>query len=147
MFALTGIFGQIIWPSLSRQIGRKPTIIICGIWMSVSVAALYFATTSLLVVIVQLIFGLVANAVWPIYYAAASDSAPDGGTSTANGVITTAMFIGGGIAPVLIGRLVTLGGGWEASAGYVYCFLTMARFALLGAIVQMFVRQPGRLRV
>lgn len=147
VFALTGIFGQIIWPSLSDKIGRKPTIIICGIWMSVSVAALYFATTSLLVVIVQLIFGLVANAVWPIYYAAASDSAPDGGTSTANGVITTAMFIGGGIAPVLIGRLVTLGGGWEASAGYVYCFLTMAGFALLGAIVQMFVRQPGRLRV
>lgn len=147
VFALTGIFGQIIWPSLSDKIGRKPTIVICGIWMAVSVAALYFATTSLLVVIVQLIFGLVANAVWPIYYAAASDSAPVGGTSTANGVITTAMFIGGGIAPVLIGRLVALGGGWEASGGYVYCFLTMAGFALLGAIVQMFVRQPRMLRV
>lgn len=147
VFALTGIFGQIIWPSLSDRIGRKPTIIICGVWMAVSVAALYFATTSVLVVVVQLIFGLVANAVWPIYYAAASDSAPDGGTSTANGVITTAMFIGGGIAPVLIGRLVTFGGGWEASAGYVYCFLTLAGFALLGALVQIFVKQPPRLRV
>lgn len=147
VFALTGIFGQIIWPSLSDRIGRKLTIIICGIWMAASVAALYFAMTSLLVVIVQLVFGLVANAVWPIYYAAASDSAPDGGTSTANGVITTAMFLGGGIAPVLIGRLVTLGGGWEASTGYVYCFLTMAGCALLGALVQLFVKVPGSLRI
>ncbi|MEY9260503.1 MFS family permease [Brevibacterium epidermidis] len=141
VFALTGILGQIIWPSLSGKIGRRPTIIICGIWMAASVAALYFATTSMLVVIVQLVFGLVANAVWPIYYAAASDAAPDGGTSTANGVITTAMFIGGGIAPVLIGRLVSMGGGWEASTGYIYCFLVMAGFALLGAVVQIFVRR------
>jgi MFS family permease len=140
VFTLTGIIGQVLWPTLSDLIGRRITIVICGVWMAISVGCLYFATTSILVVIVQLAFGLVANAVWPIYYATASDAAPDGGTSTANGVITTAMFIGGGIAPVLMGRLVGLGGGWEESTGYVYTFLCMAAFALIGALISLAIR-------
>ena len=141
VFAFTGIIGQVFWPTLSDFLGRKLTIIICGIWMAISVGCLYFATNSLIVVIVQLAFGLVANAVWPIYYAAASDAAPEGGTSTANGVITTAMFIGGGLSPIIMGRLVGLGGGWESSTGYVYTFMFMAACALLGAVIQMFVKQ------
>lgn len=143
VFALTGILGQIIWPTLSDIIGRKITIIICGVWMAASVAVFYFATSSLLVVLIQLAFGLVANAVWPIYYAAASDAAPKGATSTANGIITTAMFIGGGIAPFLMGQLITLGGGWEERAGYVICFFAMAALALLGVVLQLFVRSDS----
>lgn len=144
VFAFTGIIGQVFWPTLSDFLGRKLTIIICGVWMSISVGCLYFATNSLIVVVIQLAFGLVANAVWPIYYAAASDAAPEGGTSTANGVITTAMFIGGGLSPIIMGRLVGFGGGWESSAGYVYTFMFMAACALLGAIIQFFVRRsPG----
>ncbi|MET4058763.1 MFS family permease [Arthrobacter sp. UYP6] len=144
VFALTGILGQLVWPTLSDLIGRKITIIICGVWMAASVGAFYFATSSLLVVLIQLAFGLVANAVWPIYYAAASDAAPEGGTSTANGVITTAMFIGGGIAPVLMGQLITLGGGWEQRTGYVICFLAMAGLALLGVVLQLFARSDSQ---
>lgn len=143
VFALTGILGQIIWPTLSDLIGRKITIIICGVWMTLSVAAFYLATTSLLVVVIQLAFGLVANAVWPIYYAAASDAAPEGGTSTANGVITTAMFIGGGIAPVLMGALISLGGGWEERGGYIICFLAMAASALVGVVLQLFAKKDS----
>lgn len=146
VFALTGILGQIIWPTLSDVIGRKITIVICGVWMAASVAAFYLATSSLSVVVIQLAFGLVANAVWPIYYAAASDAAPEGATSTANGIITTAMFIGGGIAPVLMGQLITLGGGWEQRTGYVICFLAMAAFALLGVILQLFARSTAHTR-
>lgn len=141
VFALTGILGQIIWPTLSDIIGRKITIVICGIWMAASVAAFYFATSSMLVVIIQLAFGLVANAVWPIYYAAASDAAPEGATSTANGIITTAMFIGGGIAPMLMGQLITLGGGWEQRGGYTISFMTMAGFALAAVLLQLFARK------
>ncbi|MDO3403569.1 MFS transporter [Mycolicibacterium neoaurum] len=138
VFAFTGVLGQILWPSLSDVIGRRKTIVICGIWMAVSVAAFYVATSSLLVVVVQLVFGVVANAVWPIYYAAASDAAPEGAISTANGIITTAMFIGGGIAPLLMGRLISMAGGWEATSGYIVCFFTMAGCALLGVALQFF---------
>lgn len=144
VFAFTGIIGQVLWPTLSDFIGRKTTIIVCGVWMSVSVACLYFATNSLMVVIVQLAFGLVANAVWPIYYAAASDAAPEGATSTANGVITTAMFIGGGLSPIIMGRLVGFGGGWESPTGYIYTFLFMAGCALIGALIQLFVKQEKK---
>jgi len=143
VFALTGILGQVIWPTLSDLIGRRITIIICGVWMAVSVAAFYFATSSILVVVIQLIFGIVANAVWPIYYAAASDAAPEGATSTANGVITTAMFIGGGVAPLLMGALISLGGGWEARSGYVISFMAMAACSLLGVVLQFFVKNDA----
>lgn len=86
---------------------------------------------------IQLFFGLVANAVWPIYYAMASDSAEERATSTANGIITTAMFIGGGISPLLMGWLIQFGGGWENPAGYIYAFFTMAGCALLGMLLQL----------
>lgn len=144
VFAITGILGQIIWPTLSDLIGRKITIIICGLWMTISVAAFYMATSSMLVVVIQLAFGLVANAVWPIYYAAASDAAPEGAISTANGVITTAMFIGGGIAPVFMGALISMGGGWEERSGYVTCFLAMAACALMGVILQLFAKRDTK---
>lgn len=140
VFAFTGILGQILWPTLSDVIGRRTTIMICGIWMAISVACFYFATSSLLVVVIQLAFGLVANAVWPIYYAAASDAAPDGAVSTANGIITTAMFIGGGIAPLLMGKLIAIGGGWTAHGGYIVCFFVMSACALLGVLLQLFLR-------
>ncbi|GAB3288761.1 MFS transporter [Parasphingorhabdus pacifica] len=141
VFTFTGILGQVLWPTLSDIIGRRVTIVICGLWMALSVACFYFATSSLLVVIVQLAFGLVANAVWPIYYAAVSDTAPPGATSTANGMVTTAMFLGGGLAPLFLGSLISLGGGWNASSGYAICFFVMAACAVLGVLLQLFVGQ------
>ena len=137
VFTLTGILGQLVWPSLSDIIGRRITLIICGLWMAVSVGAFYFASTMTLIIVVQLLFGLVANAVWPIYYAVACDSADPSAISTANGIITTAMFIGGGLAPVLMGSLISMGGGWTSLHGYSVCFLVMAGCALGGALLQL----------
>lgn len=144
VFTVTGIIGQLVWPSLSDMIGRKVTLIICGIWMATSVGAFYFTETMTLMIVVQLLFGLVANAVWPIYYAVASDSAQPSATSTANGIITTAMFIGGGIAPILMGWLITIGGGWTNLSGYITCFLVMAGCALTGAALQLFTHSNIR---
>lgn len=142
VFTLTGILGQLIWPSLSDIIGRKVTLVICGIWMAVSIASFYFASTMTLIIIIQLLFGLVANAVWPIFYAVASDSAEPGATSTANGIITTAMFVGGGLAPVIMGTIISLGGGWHSFAGYVMCFFFMAGCALAGVVLQLCTSKP-----
>ncbi|EOE0250249.1 MFS transporter [Klebsiella oxytoca] len=137
IFTLTGTLGQIIWPWLSDSFGRKRTLIVCGLWMSIGIALFYFATNMPRLIAIQLFFGLVANAVWPIYYAMASDSAEERATSTANGIITTAMFIGGGISPLLMGWLIQFGGGWENPAGYIYAFFTMAGCALLGMLLQL----------
>ncbi len=116
--------------------------LIYGVWMAASVGAFYFANTTFIIVVVQLLFGLVANAVWPIYYAVASDSAQPSVTSTANGIITTAMFIGGGIAPILMGTLISMGGGWTSLHGYTVCFFVMAGCALGGAFLQLFSHRP-----
>lgn len=140
VFTITGILGQLIWPTLSDIIGRKVTLVICGVWMAISVAAFYYAGSMPILIATQLMFGLVANAVWPIYYATASDSAEPGATSTANGIITTAMFIGGGIAPVLMGGLISMGGGWKSLHGYVVCFFVMAGCALAGVVLQLITR-------
>ncbi|MDT3723079.1 MFS transporter [Pseudomonas oryzihabitans] len=90
-----------------------------------------------------LLSGLVANAVWPIYYAVASDAALPSATSTANGIITTAMFIGGGIAPVLMSWQISVGNGWTSLGGYVSCFFLMAACALGGALLQPGTRTPA----
>ena len=140
VFTITGILGQLIWPTLSDIIGRKVTLVICGIWMAISVAAFYYAGSMPILIATQLMFGLVANAVWPIYYATASDSAEPKATSTANGIITTAMFIGGGVAPVLMGGLIAMGGGWKSLQGYVVCFFVMAGCALAGVVLQLITR-------
>ena len=142
VFTVTGILGQLVWPSLSDVIGRKTTLVICGLWMAASVGAFYFANSMHLIILVQLLFGLVANAVWPIYYAAASDAAPPASTSTSNGIVTTAMFIGGGLAPALMGELIAAGGGWTAIHGYTLCFFTMAASALAGVLLQLLAKVP-----
>ncbi|MNL44862.1 Major Facilitator Superfamily protein [compost metagenome] len=112
--------------------------------MAVSIASFYFASTMTLIIIIQLLFGLVANAVWPIFYAVASDSAEPGATSTANGIITTAMFVGGGLAPVIMGTLISLGGGWHSLTGYVVCFFFMAGCALAGVVLQLCTSKPPK---
>jgi MFS family permease len=146
VFTLTGIVGQIVWPTLSDALGRKITLVVCGLWMAIGIGAFYFASSITLVIAIQLFFGLVANAVWPIYYAAASDAAPPAATSTANGIITTAMFIGGGLSPALMGWLIARGGGWTAAPGYSACFLTMAGCAVAGVLLQLFTRAPKAAR-
>ncbi|RRF09645.1 MFS transporter, partial [Klebsiella pneumoniae] len=81
-------------------------------------------------------FAPVANAVWLIYYAMASDSAEERATST-NGIITTAMFIGGGISPLLMGWLIQFGGGWENPAGYIYAFSYHGGTCAAGMLLQL----------
>ncbi|WP_228152172.1 MFS transporter, partial [Acinetobacter baumannii] len=39
VFTITGMMGQIIWPTLSDKIGRRLTLILCGCWMAVSIAS------------------------------------------------------------------------------------------------------------
>lgn len=42
IFTLTGTLGQIIWPWLSDSFGRKRTLIVCGLWMSIGIALVLF---------------------------------------------------------------------------------------------------------
>lgn len=126
VFTLTGIFGQLFWPTLSDKIGRRKTLILCGIWMAIGIASFCLTTGVWSVIIIQLIFGFSANAIWPIFYATASDYADQDSMGTANSIITCALYVGGAIAPILMGHLLTEFGGWHSATGYTWCFLLMS---------------------
>jgi hypothetical protein len=40
-----------------------------------------------------------------------------------------------------MGGLIAIGGGWEAKAGYLVCFIAMAAFAVIGVCLQLFTRK------
>ncbi|WP_022868206.1 MFS transporter [Schaalia vaccimaxillae] len=141
VFTITGIIGQIFWPTLSDRLGRRNTLIICGIWMGLAAGAFYFAHSLTAYIGLQLFLGLVANAPWPVFYAAATDAAPKNASGTANGFITTAMFIGGGIAPLAIGFMISMFGGWKQVAGYNVAFIFMMIAAILGVVLQFLVKE------
>ncbi|MFW2047238.1 MFS transporter [Acinetobacter variabilis] len=137
VFTITGIMGQIFWPSLSDKIGRRKTLILCGIWMAVGIASFCLTQGVVSVIIIQLIFGFSANAIWPIYYATASDYAEQDAMGTANSIITFALYVGGAIAPILMGSLLTSFGGWHNATGYTLCFILMSVCALIGVLLQV----------
>lgn len=137
VFTLTGIMGQIFWPTLSDKIGRRKTLILCGCWMAIGIASFCLTKGVISVIIIQLIFGFSANAIWPIFYATASDYAEPDAISTANSIITCALYVGGAIAPILMGYLLTEFGGWHSSTGYMLCFLLMSACALVGVALQI----------
>lgn len=61
IFTLTGTLGQVIWPWLSDSFGRKRTLIVCGLWMSIGIALFYFATNMPRLIAIQLFL-----AWWPM---------------------------------------------------------------------------------
>ena len=137
VFTLTGIIGQIFWPTLSDKIGRRITLILCGCWMAAGIASFCLSSGVVSVIIIQLFFGFSANAIWPIFYATASDYADSDSMGTANSIITCALYVGGAIAPILMGYLLTGFGGWHSASGYIWCFLLMSACAMLGVILQI----------
>lgn len=137
VFTFTGIIGQLFWPTLSDKIGRRLTLILCGTWMAVGIASFCLTQGVLSVIIIQLVFGFSANAIWPIFYATASDYADQDSMGTANSIITVALYVGGAIAPILMGSLLTSFGGWENPQGYTLCFQLMAVCAMIGVLLQL----------
>ena len=62
---------------------------------------------------------------------------PTGQTLIAGLQHVVAMFGATVLAPVLMGSLISMGGGWTSLHGYSVCFLVMAGCALGGALLQL----------
>ena len=58
-------------------------------------------------------------------------------SGTANGLITVAQYVGGAVAPIIMGYLLTSFGGWHSHQGYIWCFLLMSCCAFIGVILQI----------
>jgi predicted MFS family arabinose efflux permease len=112
-FGFGGAFGMLVLPALSDRFGRKKVVLL-GIL--VGFAAIYSlphaeadprALFASLFLAMMCIFGLTTLTVGPI----TEESVPPGLAASATGlVIAVGEFFGGGIAPVLVGRIATVFG-------------------------------------
>lgn len=145
IFTITGGLGQIFWGWLSDIIGRKLTLFICCIWIGIAFLLFQYVSVSLAaLIIIQLVAGVCTNAVYPVMYSICCDSAEKGGIGTALGINLVGLYIGGGLAPMILGVLINVGGGWNSASGYITGMYFMAGVMFLGALVTLlFTRETN----
>ncbi|GAA1196107.1 MFS transporter [Pseudonocardia alaniniphila] len=142
MFTITGGIGQILWGTVSDRIGRKYTLIICFLWLTVALILLQQIGISLGWLIgVQLFLGMATNGIYPVLYALSSDSSEKGAVAIGNGLQMVGQGIGG-LSPILLGWLIGVGGGFASARGFDYGLYFLAALQLLAAILMaLFTRE------
>lgn len=148
VFTITGGVGQFAWGMISDHLGRKLSLIVTFTWLAVGISLLQFTAAGLgLLVGVQLFAGLATNAIYPVLYAYASDSAYENGIGTANSFMCFMLYIGG-VSPLILGALIGAGGGYHSATGYVLGLYFMVAICVLSAIlIAFFTRETvGRFR-
>jgi len=135
-WSITGALFQVLLPWWSDRLGRKPILTLAAIWMGLIMIALPFCTTLLLVILVQIAFGFVVNAVYPILYAVGAESSEKGGVATAVSVVALVLFLFGGGFPLLVSPLIQVFGGWGVARGYLWIFGIMAALCFIAAAIQ-----------
>ena len=138
LFTITGGVGQFAWGMASDHLGRKLSLCITFVWLAVGVFLLQYTALSIgLLIVVQLFAGLATNAAFPVLYAFSSDSAYENGIGTANSFMCFVLYIGG-ISPVILGALISAGGGYKSATGYVLGLYFMVALCLASAVVLLF---------
>lgn len=142
IFTITGGIGQIMWGAVSDRLGRKYTLIICFLWLTVGVLLLQLTHIGLGWLIgVQLFAGLATNGIYPVLYAFSSDSSEEGAIAIGNGLQMVGQGIGG-LSPIVLGWLIALGGGFHSRTGFNYGLYFLAALVLLAAILMaLFTRE------
>lgn len=142
LFAVTGGIGQILWGWVSDTFGRKYTLVLLFTWLAISFTLYQFIGQSLAVlVVVQLVTGLAINGVYPVMYALTSDSSERGAIAIGNGINLAGMLIGG-FGAIVMGYLISLGGGYSSTTGFLYGLYFIAGVSLLTAIlILLFTRE------
>jgi predicted MFS family arabinose efflux permease len=109
-FGFGGAVGMMILPALSDWLGRKKVVLLGILGAAAAIYALPYAGAdpsalfACLFVAMMCVFGLTTLTVGPI----SEESVPPGLAASATGlVIAAGEFFGGGIAPMLLGRIAT----------------------------------------
>lgn len=147
IWALTGALFQVLLPSLSDHVGRKPILVFAGFYAGVIMLLLQFATNIWMVFGVQILYGVVLNAIYPICFSVCADSAPRGRVATALSVSFSALWLAGAFAVYFTGRLIDLGGGFESESGYLTVFYIMSALSFAAGIMYLvFARETAPVR-
>lgn len=148
IFTITGGIGQILWGWVSDWLGRKFTAVIAFGWLAIGIFLLQYAGLGLAwLIALQLFAGMATNGVFPVIYGFVSDSAEKGAMGTANSVMLTAMYIGG-LSPLILGVLISAGGGFSSVSGYNWALYVMVAACVIAVLaLAFFTREPvGRFR-
>lgn len=142
LFTVTGGLGQIAWGAISDRFGRKPSLVVMFLWLALAFVLFQFSGISIVALVaIQLFAGMATNGVYPVLYALASDSSEPGATAIGNGLNIGGLILGG-CGPLIVGWLISAGGGYASSSGFLVSlyFLAIA-MVLAAALVAFFTRE------
>jgi sugar phosphate permease len=148
LFTITGGVGQVMWGAISDWLGRKYSLILMFLWLTMGYALFYFAGVSIPVLVaVQLLAGMATHGIYPVLYAMASDSCEEGTVAIANGLNLGGLIIGG-LGPIAVGAIIEAGGGYASATGFELSLYVIAGpMALAAVMIALFTRETsGRFR-
>jgi MFS family permease len=146
IWALTGALFQVLLPSFSDYVGRKPILVGAGLYAGVILLLLPYATNVYMVFGVQILYGVVLNAIYPICFSVCADASPPGRVATSISISTTFLWLAAAVATLATGWLIDLGGGVESQSGYLTVFYLMSGLSFAAGIMYLFARETAGTR-
>ena len=140
VWAITGAFFQFLWPTISDRIGRKWFIVGAGAIQALVFLLLPISTSLIGVILIQLLYGVTLNAVFPLLFSSTADV---GGKRTASalGVVFTSIWLGAVAGTLLAGEVLQAGGGFTNAGSYRVVYLIMVGFSALVIVLRLFAKE------
>ncbi|WP_419729625.1 MFS transporter [Lichenicola sp.] len=144
LFTITGGIGQIVWGSISDFYGRKFSLVLMFLWLTVAFLLFRFAGAGLAALIaIQLFAGMATNGIYPVLYSMGSDSCERGTITIANGLNIGGVILGG-CGTIVVGALIQWGGGYSSPAGFALSLYVLAgAMALSAVMLALFTRETN----
>lgn len=146
VWAITGALFQFLLPSLSDRWGRKWFIVGAGVTQAVVFLLMPSFTSVLGVVLVQLLYGVTLNAVFPLLFATAADVSGER-YGTVLGAIFTSMWLGAVVGTWLATFVLQEGGGFSSAGAYRVLYGILVVVALGIAALRMLGRETVNLHI
>jgi MFS family permease len=143
VWALTAAVFQFLLPSLSDRIGRKPILVFAGFYAGAVLLLLPHATSGFMVFLVQILYGVVLSAIYPLCFAVCADAAPRGRMATAISLSTTLLWGAAAASVYFTGHLIDLGGGFQSAEGYRLVFKLMSALSFASGALFLFARETA----
>ncbi|MFD7136279.1 MFS transporter [Streptomyces sp. NPDC059894] len=135
IWTLVGAVFQVVLPRLSDRVGRKPLLVFAAVWQCLVMAMVPMATSLVMVVLVQVAWGLVSNAIPAICYTVCADAAPPGRVATAVSFSTTFAYVCSTLALLGSGLLIDAGGGVHSASGFITAFWILSGISLVTGLM------------
>lgn len=143
VWTITAAIFQFVLPSLSDRIGRKPILVAAGFYAGFVLLLLPQATSGPMVFVVQIMYGIVLSAIYPLCFAVCADAAPAGRMATAISMSTTLLWGAAAASVYFTGRIIDFGGGFQAVGGYLLVFKLMSGLSFLSGLLFLFARETA----